>query len=86
MNTITSKSDEIAGLHRTLEKTREQLHKALEAVVDLSARNSELRAAIRKAAVKYDAIRWGYDGDGGMADVISEMEEALLETQTGEGK
>jgi hypothetical protein len=43
---ITSKSDEIAGIKRTLEKTREQLHKALDAVVALSTRNSELRAAI----------------------------------------
>ena len=59
MITTTSKSDEIAGLHRTLEKTREQLHKALEAVVDLSARNSELRAAIRAIQEKPLAKREG---------------------------
>ena len=59
MTTITSKSEEIAGLHRTLEKTREQLHKALEAVVDLSARNSELRAAIRAIQEKPLAKREG---------------------------
>ena len=43
---ILSKAEEIEGLHRTLERTRVQLRHALDALVAMSTRNSEMRAAI----------------------------------------
>ena len=43
---IITKDQEIRDLKRTLEKTRQQLEKALGSTIALSQRNSELRAAI----------------------------------------
>ena len=45
----------------------------------LERERNALRDAIKKAAAKYDKIRWGYDGDCGANDIISELEEILLD-------
>ena len=77
MITTISKSDEIAALKRTLEKTRATLSNALDATVSLSTRNSELRAAI-----------WATLNENPELAKSSAMRHLVgaVETQTGEGK
>jgi hypothetical protein len=55
-----------------VENTRKQLQSALDKV-------AEMHTAIKKAVAKYDSIVWGYEGDGGMGRVMSELEESVME-------
>jgi hypothetical protein len=51
--------------------------KLIHEVLEESREVERLRAAIRHAVTRFDKIRWGYDGDGGCAAIMSELEDSL---------
>jgi hypothetical protein len=48
----------------------------------LERERNSLRDAIRLAVAKHARIAWGYDGDAGSNDIMSELEDSLENDRT----
>jgi hypothetical protein len=46
-------------------------------IQDLEAERDKLRSAIETAVARFGALRWGYDGDCGSTEIMSELEDSL---------
>ena len=53
--------------------------KAYQDTKNLIEEVESLRNAIRLVSEKFDAIKWGWDGDCGSRQIIEELEEILPE-------